>query len=222
MRISLINSLGIDDTKEYCGNIAGICYGGIDSVKDNNRDKAIKRAEFCLKNGHHSIYEHKVVCLHLVDVPKILCMYLNSMGSYATTEKSGRYTNYSGNELYNKWYTLIYTYLKYTVGYKGKNIETIARENARYMLSIFDVTDMVYTINIRQLNYLIGYMENYKDSGNLLDDKLIGIFNEFISHITNLGLNVEGLRDWKRDSFNFNTNTNKCTEWDLKTLANMY
>lgn len=45
-----------DDMLSHIGRCAGIAYSGAWSLSD--RDKAIKRALNCIRNGHHSVLEH--------------------------------------------------------------------------------------------------------------------------------------------------------------------
>ena len=75
-----------------------------------------------------------------------------------------------------------------------KKIKKLAMENARYLISIFTpATEMEYTVNFCQLNYILGWMKDYiKDEPNTdFSAKLKDVFKEFIDEMPDL--EVEGL-----------------------------
>lgn len=93
------------------GRAAGICYMPDNYLESDNgyndADKAIKRAESTAKRGHHSIFDHSCIS-YLIRTSKMMAIVLNSMGVYATSEKSARYTAMKANtpeeqEKYDKW-----------------------------------------------------------------------------------------------------------------------
>ena len=55
------------------GRMAGICYGPEDyfDTKINNLNTAYKRAENCIKSGHHSPFDHIFITLQITNIPKI-------------------------------------------------------------------------------------------------------------------------------------------------------
>lgn len=100
----------LEQAKIFSGKNAGICY-----MKDSyfnsavtDPDKALTRFSSTCKNAHHSIADHVQIEVLLEGVSKMLAIVLNSLQDYSTSEKSGRYTEMTGNsdkevELYNKW-----------------------------------------------------------------------------------------------------------------------
>lgn len=136
------------------GKASGICYMPDDYLSDGiqNEEKAIKRAAGNANSGHYSVYEHGHVNF-IIEADKMMAMVLNSLGLYATSEKSSRYTAMHPDtklecEKYEKWQNifkeLINVYYKDT--YDEKQISKLAMENARYMISVFVPTTMEYTV----------------------------------------------------------------------------
>lgn len=232
------------------GKAAGICYMPDDYTEKGIQDveKALARAENNSKNGHHSVYEHGHISM-IVKTNKMMCMILNSLGVYTTSEKSARYTKMQPEtelelELYNKWkdklqYLILSKYpniddstlnnrLCKKIGVeKLKLVENnkilvseenfslfgsdgklqdiaelldelkksvtlpsykLAQENARYMISVFTPTTMMYTVSFRQLHLVHDYL--YKLEVNLTENK--EVFKDSFS--TKLLENVKGLR----------------------------
>lgn len=97
-----------------CGVNAGICQlkGNSLELFDDDVNNAIKRFKFTCNKGHHSIADHIQIEVLFVGVSKIFAMLLNSLQDYATSEKSGRVTEMTGNnpeqeQLYSKWKRII-------------------------------------------------------------------------------------------------------------------
>lgn len=95
------------------GKAAGICYMPDNYLDEEiqNEEKAFNRANMTFKSGHHSVYDHAHITMTL-KTNKMIAMILNSLGVYATSEKSARYTKMKPEteleiELYNKWLTKI-------------------------------------------------------------------------------------------------------------------
>ena len=104
-----LNAMIENDTDLLSGKAAGVCYAPDDyfSRGIQNEEIAVKRAGDTSKSGHHSVFEHMHFTL-LVKTSKMMCMILNSMGVYATSEKSARYTIMKPEteleaQLYDKW-----------------------------------------------------------------------------------------------------------------------
>jgi hypothetical protein len=180
-----------EDTLVLGGKCAGICY------LDNNRDvfteekeKTLKRVDLTLGNGHHSVFEHSSISLHIKNLPKILSVILVSEKQYSASIKSGRYTKMEKvsekeRKLYNKWLKKFEkkigeVYPKIPDKLKNK----LAMENARYIISVFVLTQGIYTLNIRQLNYVIHwfkkYIEENKDKDNYFTKELSKYMQQFI------------------------------------------
>lgn len=200
------------------GKAAGVCYMPDDYMENGiqNKDRALARAEQTSESGHHSVYDHGHITF-VIKTNKMMAMILNSLGVYATSEKSARYTKMQPEtelelKLYEKWKvkikeliltkypdmdddTLNKAWLKQYkdgAGYKvvnGKLTEIkpvlpatedkeannwfrekkesmnstlpsskLAQENARYMISVFTPTTMMYTISFRQAFLTMDYL----------------------------------------------------------------
>lgn len=106
------------------------------------------------KAGHHSVFEHSHMTILIDGIPKLLAMTLNSHNNYVTSEKSARYTVMKPNtelenELYNKWLNIFMDIIPIAYPSTKLDIGKLAQENARYMLSVYTPTSMVYTVNYR-------------------------------------------------------------------------
>jgi thymidylate synthase ThyX len=163
------------------GYAAGICYmeSTYDQVLAENPAQTIRRINFTLNNGHHSVYDHLQLSFELRNIPKILAMYLNNEHQYTTSEKSARYTKMEHlsareKELYDKWYDILVRVIteKYKHIYEGNNkvkryndqgISKLAQENARYMTSVFTPTSMEYSVEWRKLNYIYSWLDDYEN-----------------------------------------------------------
>ena len=150
-------------------------------------------------------------------------MVLNNEHQYTTSEKSLRYTEAIDGmsnkeiELYNKWTNILEGKIKKRYPtFEDKHITKLARENARYFISVFYPTEMIYTTSIRQLNFIVSVMKKYisqAQSENSL--KLAKSMKEFISLLDKLGLLEERLQgNIKNRSLSlFGTNLKECNEY---------
>ena len=160
------------------GRMAGICYGPEDyfDVKINNTTTALKRAENCVKSGHHSPFDHSYITLQIIGIPKIIAMILNSTEFYTTSEKSARYTLMKPETereavLYEKWQRIFKEEIKKysdeeNLGFADKHIEKLSMENARYMISVFTPTSMCYTTSIRRFSYMVQWLRELEATLN--------------------------------------------------------
>lgn len=150
------------------GKAAGICYMPDDYFEKGIQDdeKAYKRGIKTLSTGHKTVGEHDHVSF-IMRVPKIICILLNSIQIYNTSEKSSRYTVMKETsekpsksyQLYQKWSTMFQEAIRnvYPTEYTAREIEKLALENARYFLSIFNTeTVMKYTVSYAEC-YMIEY-----------------------------------------------------------------
>jgi hypothetical protein len=68
--------------------------------------------------------------------------------------------------LYDKWLKIFKDIIKqtyqekYPIFFTDSRIEKLAQENARYLISVFTPTSMVYSTTYRQLNYLYGFLQS--------------------------------------------------------------
>ena len=207
------NSVDIKGIKEFSGKNAGICYGsnGYYGTAVTDPEKAYKRFGTVAATGHHSVADHVYVTVLLEDTPKMLLMLLNSLGVYATSEKSGRYTKMTGCSekevgLYNKWMTIFDNLIgsKYPQLAARRRLN-LAKENARYLLSIFTPACMSYTASIRQWNYIIDWCDGFASSSlseNYFNNTLKACVQELSNWLKD-NLYIEELSDNKHRSFDF-------------------
>ena len=155
------------------GKAAGVCYmpATFDELLKEEKTKTVKRINQTKDSGHHSVYDHNNITLYLDGIPKIVAMIINNEKQYTTSEKSARYTKMqlTAKEqlIYDKWLEMFKNRIakKYKAEYPqfftdGK-IEKLAQENARYLISVFTPTSMVYTTTYRQFNNLIAFVESF-------------------------------------------------------------
>lgn len=156
----------------FAGKAAGICYMPDDyfSKAFDDDEKSINRSKRNAVNGHYSVYEHGHINL-IIQTSKIMAMILNSLNLYATSEKSGRYTVMKPKteleqEMYAKWKNVFVElitpfYEKYLT---EKEIDKLAMENARYMISVFTPTVMEYTIPYNRAILTCGWLYELADT----------------------------------------------------------
>lgn len=190
-----------EEAVNFSGRSAGICYlpDTVETLFNEPIEKTERRVNGNLKNGHHSVFGHPIYNLCLEGIPKILAMILNNEKLYNTSEKSARYTHMEPSddekELYEKWIEIYKKQiLKTHPNFEEKKAKKLAQENARYLISVFTpATIMEYTVDFRQLNYIIGwskdYIENVED--NPFSVKLKKALKEFLYAMPDI--EVEGL-----------------------------
>lgn len=215
-----------------CGKIAGVCYDkeGFAHLENEPEEKTMRRVDMTLNNGHHSVYDHIMINFNLQNVPKILAMILNNEHQYTTSEKSARYTpvvrqdgsiiTTDEERLYNKWIEIFKVKIKAEYGdvYNDAKIQKLAQENARYLVTVFMPTQMIYSTTLRQINYIASWMEDYilhADSKNIFQMKLVSSMQEFINELADRDVLVEGLmkNEKERTLSLFGTNLDSKTEY---------
>lgn len=204
-------TLNLDKAKTFIGHIAGICYAqdGYDSVLNEQKEDTIKRFNGTLKLGHHSVAGHLPITLYIKGQSKLLSMILNNEKEYNTSERSLRYTAVKVSNdsiisereeyLYNKWVSIfkIEILKKYPEQFKDFKVQTLAQENARKLVTVFMPTEMIYTTNLRQLNYIAkwmyDYIENTKNNSSYFESTLAGDMKLFLDELERLNLLVPSL-----------------------------
>ena len=206
----------LDKSLMLSGKLAGVCYNieGFNNLKDEDPEKTKRRITLTKSNGHHSVYDHIYMTLNIVDIPKILAMVINNEKEYTTSEKSLRYTPVvSGADsiisekeakLYAKWMEIYKDKIKKAYGdiYNDKKLEKLAQENSRAIVTVFMPTTLVYTVSLRQINYIVSYMKRYideHDSNNKFEVKLSKYMQEFIDNIDELNILDEDLLKNEKD-----------------------
>ena len=192
------------------GKIAGVCYDkeGFTHLINEPVERTMRRIDMTLNNGHHSVYDHILINFNLQNLPKILAMVLNNEHQYTTSEKSARYTpvvrqdgsiiTEDEERLYNKWLNIFKIKIKSQYGYiyNDSKIQKLAQENARYLVTVFMPTQMIYSTSFRQINYIASWMQYYIATANFDNDferKLATYMNEFIEELNNLNVLEDGL-----------------------------
>lgn len=194
-----------EEAIKLCGKIAGVCYDeeGFNHLKDEVLEKTMKRVNTTLNNGHHSVYDHITINFNIENIPKMLAMVINNQPQYTTSEKSARYTpivrkdnsiiTEREEQLYNKWLNIFKIKIKAKYGnvYSDFKIKTLAQENARYLVTVFMPTQMIYSTSLRQINYIASWMLEYIDNANLNDNfeyNLSKSMQEFIDCLDKLNV----------------------------------
>lgn len=221
-----------DESLLFCGKVAGICYDkeGFFHLDNEPVEKTKRRINLTLNNGHHSVYDHNSISLYMENIPKILAMVINNEKNYSTSEKSARYTpvvvedtsviGAKEKELYDKWLKILKIKINDSYGnvFNDSKIEKLAQENARYFVTVFMPTKMVYTTSFRQLNYIaswiIKYIEEEKKDDNFTN-KLKSSMKEFISELKRLNILDDRLlqNEKNRNISLFNDNLDKREEY---------
>lgn len=187
------------------GKAAGICYMPADlNTLLNEPDEKTKARINQTKNSKHlSVYDHASISLYLEDIPKALAMVLNNEKMYNTSEKSARYTKMvlkeEEKELYNKWLNKFKELItakyqkKYPKFFTNNKIEKLAQENARYLISVFTPTSMLYTVQYGQLNRVYHFLMNELETQT--DNKFRNALKPFIKEFCEAVSKVTGLVD---------------------------
>lgn len=160
----------------FAGKVGGECYSSdsLESIMNESEAETRGRMNFCLNKKHHSIFEHPKLTFEFVGVPKFIFMMLNNQYVYTTSERSARYTNFSElietekeAELYAKWSEKIAKAIRdvYKDKFTDKEVQKLAQENARYMISVFVPSSMAHTISLKDLNYTLYLLEQFLESG---------------------------------------------------------
>lgn len=209
-----LNEDGTFNTKEVLnlsGKIAGVCYDkeGFNHLINEPQEKTDRRIFMTLNNGHHSVYDHTYINFNIQNIPKILAMVLNNEKQYTTSEKSARYTKITPGEnsvitkeevdLYNKWLGLFESKIAKEYGnvLSSLKIKKLAQENARYLVTVFMPTQMIYTTSLRQINYMASwiasYIEDNKNNLNYFESKLSKAMGEVLRELERLNVLVPEL-----------------------------
>jgi hypothetical protein len=163
--------LPLDEALGFSSHAAGVCYmkDTVEAIMAEDTERTQRRIDQTLGSGHHSVYGHVNYTFVFSDIPKALAMLLNNEGMYTTSEKSARYTTMKamGDEgvVYRKWIDKLTPIIaEQFPKLTPLQVTKYAIENARYQLSVFTPTTMVYTTNLHQLNYLIHMLEDFHDA----------------------------------------------------------
>jgi hypothetical protein len=135
-------------------------------------------------------------------------MVLNNEHQYTTSEKSARFTpvvrqdgsiiTVEEEKLYNKWLDIFKIKIKEKYGYiyNDTKIKRLAQENARYLVTVFMPTQMIYSTTLRQINYIASWMLDYVehvDKNNKFEIELALSMQDFLIELYRLNVLEEGL-----------------------------
>lgn len=197
------------------GIAAGVCYlpDTIEKLKQEPSSRTEGRIARTKGGEHQSPYDHPVVMLELIDIPKIIAMFLNDEQFYTTSEKSARYRRMALPEeeqvLYDKWIEIFKKEIvevyggKYEKWFTESRIEKLAQENARYLTSVFTPTSMEYSVSYRQFNIICRFiqdeMKNLKGKTDGFSRKLYKAFDDFSAEMRKLPYFDESLQRNSKD-----------------------
>lgn len=117
---------------DFASKNARLCYfSNEDTTKVWEEDpaKSAKRLDALVKSGHHSPIEHNYITFHFVEAPIMFALLLHNQRPYATSQRSGRYTENGyiteeENAAFQKWKHILYDLIeeKYPLSSDGKAI----------------------------------------------------------------------------------------------------
>lgn len=211
IKIDILNNYfmkdGVFDREEainFGGRLAGVCYSkeGYSKLESEPILNTKRRIDLTINNGHHSVYDHIGITFNIQNIPKILAMILNNEHQYTTSEKSARYTPVVRKDdsiisdreelLYNKWLEVFKLKIKKLYGdiFDDIKIKKLAQENARYLVTVFMPTNMIYTTSLRQINYIASWLLEYTDncSNSYMDKNLKESINMFINELDRINV----------------------------------
>ena len=219
----------LEEYNYYSGLIARNCITtkSFDEMILEDKQKTFARAENCKESGHHSVFDHEYLTFEIKDASKAFAMVINNEKVYNTTEKSMRYTvnydNMTSNEkvLYEKWQKIFDDLInekykeKYSQRFTDLRVKKLAQENARYLLSVYAPTSLIYTASVRQFNYLYNYLSKEIENENTNDfyAQLKPNFKSFNNELDRYGLIDEKLMEDNKNRKLSLYNDYKATEY---------
>ena len=178
------------------------------------------------------MYDHGHITM-IIKTNKMMAMILNSIGVYATSEKSARYTVMHPDTeleltLYEKWTNIIEKLIvKQYPNIDEKQAHKLGMENARYMISVFTPTTMMYTVSFRQAFLICDYLEKLCKDCEMLTDNFSKKLGEYAYELADQLRNQIGiarLHDNKNQNFRFleYQNFKKVTTSKKEVIADSY
>ncbi len=194
-----------EEALKFISKLAHDCYLKEDFFKSKKEVFENKIDCFDTIKNDYSLYDHVVISFRLQNIPKILGMLLKNEYPYIVNEKLEHYTSISVNEnamitkkeekLYNKWVKIFKMRIQkqYEGVYSETQIQKLAQENARYLVTVFMPTQMIYTTTLRRINEFACCMLNYMEGSinrslSDFEEKFINVIKEFCTEL--FALNV--------------------------------
>ncbi len=177
--IPKILAMVLNNEKVYCTSEKSGRYT-IMGPRDEERNRILDQIKEELKAQMHEFNEESEECKERLD--KLYKEKLHKL--------------YPDLALYEKWIPIFKEQIaKEYPSFEDKQVEKLAVENARYLISVFTpATDLEYTVDFRQLNYIINWLKDYiaDDSQNTpFAIMLKNVFKEFLAKLPDV--EVEGL-----------------------------
>lgn len=226
MRISLDNEnrfLTSDGSKvdlkeafRYSGIKAAWCYkkgtATPEIIREMSEEDLIRIGINTWVDDHGTPDEHYQVSVEITNIPKLLCMILNSEHQYTADERSLRYTKVLENpaispleiELYNKWYQIFVNIFEtqygewfYQINQKDEkkakaDMRKKAQENARYFISVFTPTSIAYTAPWYQWQKIAAFLQDLISNPNTpLKKAMVPYAQDMITQLIDLRVVVE-------------------------------
>ena len=153
-KVKLISNTMCPD--QLCNNIARICYGS----EYNSEAMSTSLLEKIIEEGHESVIEHAVFTFYLKDVSRVFTHELVRHRIASYTQKSTRYASNIakvpvdyrgyGADIDNTINTVENLLKK---GYEALVGAGMPKDEARYFLPMGQTTDIIVTMNARELRH---------------------------------------------------------------------
>ncbi|MDR0915128.1 MAG: FAD-dependent thymidylate synthase [Endomicrobium sp.] len=163
MKIKLLNFT--KRSEELCASAAHVCYSDSKISKLNERSRIVKILNTVIRNKHYSVLEHASFTFSVDGVSRTLLAQLTRHRLASFSVQSQRYVKFTRNK-YNKFIipktikknklmlNKCYSLLNKVVGLYNELLEqNISIEDARYILPNASVTNIVFTMNARELRH---------------------------------------------------------------------
>ena len=221
---------------ELGGKFGAVCYvaGNYLDSKALTPNKNRARADRASECGHHSIFDHTSVTILFEGIPKMVAMMLNSLGAYGASERSARYTKMEPmteveGKSYAYWNKRIREIIIGIYPDLVDKADKLAQENARYMLSVFTPTTLIYTTVLKQWCYIVQWAKGMIDDISSKDIRDITFYDEMLlKGLSDLVCEVEPLiytdsiRDTRKRGFNFIGNQSNTGLHNMYQVGNAF
>jgi thymidylate synthase (FAD) len=160
LKIKLLNFT--KKSEEVCGSAAHSCYSNISQL--NERSQIIKILSKVIRNKHYSVLEHASFTFSIDGVSRTLLAQITRHRLASFSVQSQRYVRFKkiynrfiiphtikkNKLMLNKYYSLLNKILNLYNELLEQNIPT---EDARYILPNASTTNIIFTMNARELRH---------------------------------------------------------------------